>query len=66
MKRKSGKGFPPQLASYFTGSDHRRQVEAAETRMAKKKIIKQRRNLDKDIIKNQDESMPDDIPKTRK
>lgn len=58
MKR-SGKGLPPYCASYITGSDHRRQVEATETRQKKHKVVKQRRRLDRKLI--QDEELPDDV-----
>lgn len=60
---KSGKGLPPQVASYITGSDHRRKVEAADTRLAKRKVTKQRRELDRQIV--DDDSLPEDVRKAR-
>lgn len=62
---RSGKGLPPEVASYFTGSDHRRQVEAAETRRAKHKVVKLRRRLDRQLIDTQDEALPHDVRKAR-
>lgn len=57
---RSAKGLPPYSAAYITGTDHRRQVEAAENRRAKRKVVKGRRKLDKALCDG-DETQPDDL-----
>ncbi len=57
---RSAKGLPPYSAAYITGTDHRRQVEAAENRRAKRKVVKGRRRLDKSLCDG-DETQPDDL-----
>jgi hypothetical protein len=60
-KPKSQKGMCPEAACYGTQTDHRRQVEQADTKRRKKKLVKQRRELDKMLIEDDNESLPDDV-----
>jgi hypothetical protein len=57
---KSAKGLPPYCATYLTKTDHRRQVEAAEVRRAKRRDIKRRRRLDTAAVAG-DEAAPIDV-----
>jgi hypothetical protein len=60
-KPKSQKGMCPEAACYGTQTDHRRQVEQADTKRRKKKLVKQRRQLDKLLTEDDNESLPDDV-----
>jgi hypothetical protein len=65
-KPKSQKGMCPEAACYGTQTDHRRQVEQADTKRRKNKLVKQRRNLDKLLTEDNNESLPDDVLPERK
>jgi hypothetical protein len=56
----SGKGMCPKAAAYSTQTDHRAQVERADTRRAKKRIRKARRRLERRLCDG-DTDAPDDV-----
>jgi hypothetical protein len=60
--RRSGAGLPPAVASYVTGSDHRRQVEAADIRRAKRRDAKRRRRLDAIVVAGVEAAPTDILP----
>jgi hypothetical protein len=61
---KSAKGLHPDCATYLTQTDHRRQVEAAAVRRAKRRDIKRRRRLDTAAVAG-DEAAPVDVRLSR-
>lgn len=63
-QKQSGKGLSSYSAAYFTGIDHRSQVERSDVRFWKKKRRKSRRLLDRLLIE-EDETALEDVPSDR-